>query len=87
MSAAAAATAERWCEDAVHDYLRQHPEDLLRLRPWRELRQDIGECPGCDTTLHVDWTPERRVMEGVPSAEVEAAEDTGGVPLRIEVDS
>lgn len=72
----AAAVAERWCEEAVHVYLRQHPEDLQRLRPWRELRQDIGECPGCDTTLHVDWTPERRALEGVPSAEVEATEDT-----------
>ncbi len=54
-----------FCEAAVHIYLRQHPEGLLRLRPWRELQQDIGECPGCGTTLHVHWTPARCAAEGV----------------------
>jgi len=62
-----------FCEAAVHAYLRQHPEDLKRLRPWRDLLQDIGECPGCDTTIHVDWSPERIAAEGVPVSDSEAA--------------
>jgi len=63
------------CDPALHPYLRQHPGDLLRLRPWAELRMDVGECPGCITTLCMPWDDQRRRIEGVPSiAEDEAAD-------------
>lgn len=50
----ALASLPRFCGPEVHEYLRQHPEDLLRLRPWPELEIWIGECVGCHSTLAVD---------------------------------
>lgn len=64
-----------FCEEAVHAYLKAHPGDLKNLRPWPELRDDIGECPGCDATLHISWSDERRQAEGVPTRAEEEAED------------
>lgn len=61
------------CGPEVHPYLKAHPGDLLNLRPWRDLRGDIGECPGCHTSLLAPWSDERRLVEGVPSAALEAA--------------
>jgi len=56
-------TAPDFCPDEVHDELRAHPERLLRLRPWPETESDIGECPTCFGTLHVEWPAERRTQE------------------------
>ena len=43
-----------FCEEAVHDWLRAHPCDLLNLRPWPSAGLEIGECPGCGTTLAIE---------------------------------
>lgn len=63
------------CDPALHPYLKAHPEDLLNLRPWRELRGDFGECPGCSSSLLAPWSDERRRREGVPSTAEDAAAD------------
>ena len=54
---------DEFCDREAHEELRRKPSLLLRLRPWAELEQDIGECPDCGSTLHVDWSEARKSAE------------------------
>lgn len=63
------------CGPEVHPYLRQHPGDLLHLRPDPFCRGDMGECPGCGSSLVAPWSDERRAAEGVPTIAEDEAED------------
>ena len=43
-----------FCDEAVHEHLRRTPIDMLNLRPWPSAGLEIGECPGCGTTLAIE---------------------------------